>query len=194
MLASVSLTAVTDTDTDAAAIAASLAQPRAFGAVFERHFDAIHRFLRARVGAGLGEELASETFVRAFAARARYDGAFEDARPWLFAIATNLVRAHRRAEARRLRAYAQLDAREAQAPPDEETSTRRLDAAARGPAVGRALAALREAERDALLLVAWGDLTYEETARALDVPIGTVRSRLHRARAEVRGALGEEER
>jgi RNA polymerase sigma-70 factor (ECF subfamily) len=91
---------------DAEAIAASLTAPSAFSAVFERHFDVIHRFLRARVGAALAEELATETFVRAFSARDRYDLAYADARPWLFAIATNLVRGQHRAEARRLAAYA----------------------------------------------------------------------------------------
>jgi RNA polymerase sigma-70 factor (ECF subfamily) len=187
-----SSTAVTTT-TDADAIAASLTAPHAFAAVFERHFDAIHRFLRGRVGAALAEELASETFVRAFSARARYDRAFPDARPWLFAIATNLVRGQRRAEARRLAAYARLDPAEAHGAADDEAAAGRADAAVRGPALARALEQLSETDRDTLLLVAWADLTYEETARALDVPVGTVRSRLHRARAAVRAALADAE-
>jgi RNA polymerase sigma-70 factor (ECF subfamily) len=191
MLAS-STAVTTTTTTDADAIAASLTAPHAFAAVFERHFDAIHRFLRGRVGAALAEELASETFVRAFSARARYDRAFPDARPWLFAIATNLVRGQRRAEARRLAAYARLDSAEPHGA-DEEAAAGRADASVRGPALARALEHLSEADRDTLLLVAWADLTYEETARALDVPVGTVRSRLHRARAAVRAALADTE-
>jgi RNA polymerase sigma-70 factor (ECF subfamily) len=177
--------------TDALAIAASLDDPHAFEAIFERHFEPIHRFLRARVGAHLAEELAAETFVQAFGSRARYDRAYPDARPWLFAIAANLVRSQRRAEARKLRAYSRIDAREAAG--DEDAAASRLDAARRGPAVARALAALPEADRDTLLLVAWGELTYDDAARALDIPVGTVRSRLHRARAAVRGALEIEE-
>lgn len=178
--------------TDAQAIAASLLDPPAFEAIFERHFAPIHRFLRARVGAQLAEELAAETFVQAFGSRGRYDRAFPDARPWLFAIASNLVRSQRRAEARRLRAYSRVDLRD-EAPGDEDAAASRLDAARRGPAVARALAALPDADRDTLLLVAWGDLTYEDAARALEVPVGTVRSRLHRARAAVRAALETEE-
>ncbi|MEA2222400.1 MAG: hypothetical protein QOH83_776 [Solirubrobacteraceae bacterium] len=131
-----SSTAVTTT-TDADAIAASLTAPHAFAAVFERHFDAIHRFLRGRVGATLAEELASETFVRA-RARVRYDRAVPDARPWLFAIATNLVRGQRRAEVRRLSAYARLDPAEPHGA-DEEAAAGRADAAVRGPALARAL-------------------------------------------------------
>lgn len=81
--------------TDAQAIVASLRDPHAFEAIFERHFPPIHRFLRARVGAQLAEELASETFVQAFGSRGRYDPVHPDARPWLFAIASNLVRSQR---------------------------------------------------------------------------------------------------
>jgi len=68
-----------------------------------------------------------------------------------------------------------------------------MDAAVRGPALVRALEDLPEADRDALLLVAWADLTYEETARALGVPVGTVRSRLHRARGALRASLRQDE-
>lgn len=178
----------TAAEPDSDVIATSIAHPREFEAIFDRHFVAIHHFLRARVGAELADELAGETFTRAFDQRRRYDTEYADARPWLFAIATNLVRGQRRAEARRLRAYARLDKRETVASHDD-AADRRLDAAVRGPAIGRALGALRDVDRDALLLVAWGDLTYEEAARTLDVPVGTVRSRLHRARAEVRAAL-----
>lgn len=186
MLCSVTTAAASDADV----IATSLDRPAAFEAIFDRHFGVIHRFLRARVGAESAEELAGETFTCAFDARGRYDTDYADARPWLYAIATNLVRSQRRSEARRLRAYSRLDHREAVAS-HAEAADRRLDAEVRGPAIGRALRSLRADDRDALLLVVWGDLTYEETARALEVPIGTVRSRLHRARAEVRAALNE---
>lgn len=67
--------------TDAEAIAASLSEPRAFVAVFDRHFDAIHRYLRRRVGKEIADELASETFAQAFEHRRRFDGRRPDARP-----------------------------------------------------------------------------------------------------------------
>jgi RNA polymerase sigma-70 factor (ECF subfamily) len=165
--------------TDAQLITAARAEPAAFAGVFDRHYEAIHGFLRARVGASLADELAPETFLQALRSVRRYDSSYPDARPWLYAIATNLVGRHRRAEARRLRAYARVELPDAApgAPADL------------APALAAALAALPTADRDALLLVAWGELTYEEAARALGVPIGTVRSRIHRARTRIRAAL-----
>jgi RNA polymerase sigma-70 factor (ECF subfamily) len=65
-----------------------------------------------------------------------------------------------------------------------------VSAEAEGSRLAAALASLKKRDRDALLLYTWGDLSYEEVARALDVPIGTVRSRLNRARRKLRAALG----
>jgi RNA polymerase sigma-70 factor (ECF subfamily) len=79
-----------------------------FGAIFERHFVPIHRYLNRRVGLDLAEDLASETFVVAFHRRAGYDWGREGARPWLFGIATNLMRRYRRTERRRLAAYTRI--------------------------------------------------------------------------------------
>jgi len=152
----------------------------AFEELFERHFDAIYGYLARRVGPDLGRDLTSETFTRAFAARKRYDALRGEERPWLFGIANNLLRRHYRDEERRLRAFARLDVRQDDVWPDE-------------PRLADALAALSRDERDVLLLFAWADLTYEEIAVALDLPIGTVRSRLHRARAQFRAALEREE-
>jgi RNA polymerase sigma factor (sigma-70 family) len=152
----------------------------AFGDLFERHFDAIYGYLARRVGSDLGRDLASETFTRAFAARKRYDALRGEERPWLFGIANNLLRRHYRDEERRLRAFAQLDVRRDDVWPDE-------------PRLADALAGLSREERDVLLLFAWADLAYEEIAIALSIPVGTVRSRLHRARAQFRAALEREE-
>lgn len=148
----------------------------------------IAAFLRRRVERALADELASETFLRAFDGRARYDRARPDARPWLYGIAANLLRGHRRVEERRLRAYA----RAAVAPADLtafDGVEARLDAAASVPELARALASLGPGERDALLLHAWTDLTYEQIAEALAIPVGTVRSRINRARRVVRELL-----
>jgi RNA polymerase sigma-70 factor (ECF subfamily) len=182
------IAAVPASGSDADAIAASLTDPRAFAAVFDRHFDAIHAYLRARLGTFLADDLAAETFIRAFDARRRFDLRHADSRPWLFAIATNLAREHHRAEGRRMRALCRLDPR-ASTPANEDATIARLDAAAVGRDLAAALDSLRPDDRDALLLVAWAELTYEEAARAVDVPVGTIRSRVHRARAAVRGAL-----
>jgi RNA polymerase sigma factor (sigma-70 family) len=152
----------------------------AFEELFERQFGSVYGYLGRRVGPELGRELASETFTRAFAARKRYDPARGEVRAWLFGIANNLLRRHYRDEERRLRAFARLEARHQPAPPEE-------------PRLADALATLPREERDVLLLFAWADLGYAEIATVLEVPIGTVRSRLHRARTHVRAALEREE-
>ena len=175
---------------DAQIIAASRVEPLVFAAVFDRHYDAVHRYLARRVGLDLADDLAAETFTTAFDVRRRYDTARPDARPWLFGIATNLLRHHHRGEARRLRAYARLDR---PADPDGGFGgvEARLDAGRAGPAIADALTRLSAGDRDVLLLFAWADLRYEEIAVALRIPIGTVRSRLHRARRRVRELLGD---
>jgi RNA polymerase sigma-70 factor (ECF subfamily) len=169
--------------TDAELIAAAVIDRAAFAEVFDRHYDEIHRFLRARVGEALADELASETFLQALRAVGRYDAGYPDARPWLYGIASNLVGRQRRAETRRLRAYRLIEIS------DVVVDT---PAAAVAPMLVAALESLPEAERDALLLVAWGELSYEEAARAADVPIGTLRSRIHRARERLHEALGDQ--
>ena len=141
------------------------------------------------------DEVAAETFLQAFAARERFDCSRPDARPWLFGIATNLLRRHRRAEERRLRAFARAATR-----PEDMSAfdgvDERLDATAAAGALATSLASLGPGERDVLLLYAWADLSYEEIADALAIPVGTVRSRLHRARGVMRELLersGEED-
>ncbi|MCD7438481.1 RNA polymerase sigma factor [Streptomyces lincolnensis] len=180
-------------DSDASVIERSWAEPEAFAVLFDRHADAVHRYAARRLGAEAAEDVMAETFTTAFQQRFRYDTELPDARPWLFGIATNLIGRHRRAEARRLKAMSRLP--EA-TPGDQAGETVADQVAARVSAqavrhdLAGALAGLPARHRDVLLLVAWADLGYEETARALGVPVGTVRSRLHRARRKVREALG----
>src|SRR5919108_2665939 len=171
---------------DSEAIAASLDDPRAFVVVFERHFDAIFRYLRRRVGRDRAEELAAETFTAAFASRHRFDSSAWDARPWLYGIAVNLLRRHYRSEERELRAYARSTVDPLGF---DERSLDRIDAADSMPRVADALAELAPIEREVLLLYAWADLSYGEIAEALHIPVGTVRSRLNRARGRVRELL-----
>jgi RNA polymerase sigma factor (sigma-70 family) len=152
----------------------------AFEELFERQFDSVYGYLARRVGPEIARDLASETFTRAFAAWKRFDPERGQARPWLFGIANNLLRRHYRDEERRLRALARLDVHREPVSPEE-------------PRLAEALAMLPREERDVLLLFAWAELAYAEIASVLDVPVGTVRSRLHRARAHVRVALEREE-
>jgi RNA polymerase sigma factor (sigma-70 family) len=168
-------------DDDIGQLRRSIAEPAAFRAVFERHHPAVRRYLHHRVGdPGVAEELAAEAFARAFAARERFADHGHGVRAWLFTIATNLLRDELRARTRRRSLTERLRGEPARsvAPP--------LPA---DPELAAALAALRRDELDVLLLHAWGELSYDEIAAALDLPIGTVRSRLHRARARLRAAL-----
>jgi RNA polymerase sigma factor (sigma-70 family) len=161
-------------------IASSLERPDDFGAIFERHFDAIHRYVARRLGPGLADDVAASVFAEAFAGRAGFLTDRDDARPWLYGIATNLIHRHRRRERAGWRAYAKhgVDPFGIDAKP-------RLDEVA----VARALGRIAKADRDALLLMVWADLTYEDVATALGIPVGTVRSRIHRARARLRVEL-----
>ncbi|MEV0408733.1 RNA polymerase sigma factor [Actinoallomurus sp. NPDC050550] len=175
--------------TDSEAIAASISDPERFSQVFDRHWDEVHRYVVRRLGPELAEDVSAETFVVAFRARGRYDLSRPDARPWLYGIATNLIRDHRRAEGRRQRTLAKANAEWVSAPFDE-SSDARLTAQRLGPRIASVLSRLSAPERDLLLLIAWADLTYEEAAQALDLPLGTVRSRLHRVRGKLRRAFG----
>lgn len=175
---------------DSDAISASATTPAEFAAIFDRHFDAIHAYLQRRIGRDLADELSAEAFLIAFDGRARYDLSRPDARPWLFGIATNLLHRHRRHELRELRAYARsaadpiLDA--------FDGVDARIDASGTRRKLVDALAGVPADELDALLLLAWADFSYTEIAEALEVPVGTVRSRLSRARARIRAALEAE--
>jgi RNA polymerase sigma-70 factor (ECF subfamily) len=175
---------------DAAIIEASCAEPDAFAGLFDRHAPLILRYISRRVGPSSADDLVAETFLAAFRRRQQYDTAHRDARPWLYGIATHLISQHRREESRQLRI--RLAAGSVPEPADPGHGDRvaaSVTANAVRGVLTAALAGLPAAERDVLVLIAWEQLSYDEVARALDVPVGTVRSRLSRARGRVREAL-----
>jgi RNA polymerase sigma-70 factor (ECF subfamily) len=176
-------------ESDAGLIADSLENPVLFSDLFDRHFDPIHSYLARRVGGQVADDLASEVFLQAFKARSRYDGTQLNARPWLYGIASRLLSHHYRDEQRRLLAYARA-ASEVTVTDSTDEADARTDAAAAAPRLAEALAALAPGDRDALFLFVWGALTYDEVGRALEIPTGTVRSRIHRARRIVRERTG----
>jgi RNA polymerase sigma factor (sigma-70 family) len=175
---------------DAAAIGESLVQPERFAILYDRYAAALHRYAGRRVGDDVADDLVAATFLAAFRGRERYDLDRSSARPWLFGILTKELARRHRTEQARLRALA----RSWTEPPADGLADRvAADVTARAArgALAAALARLSADERGVLLLIAWADLSYEETAQALGIPLGTVRSRLSRARAKVRQALGD---
>jgi RNA polymerase sigma factor (sigma-70 family) len=176
------------TGTDAEFIAASVPAGEAFAALFDRHARTLHRYLARRAGVAAAEDLLAQTFLVAFETRDRYDQARADARPWLYGIATNVLRRARRDEVRLYRALARTGVDPDVACPADRVAAR-VDAAAATAALAGVLAELPARDRDVLLLVGWGGLRQDEVAVALDLPLGTVKSRLHRARSRLRAAL-----
>lgn len=170
-------------------IVCSRSDPAAFAGIFDRHHAQLYRYLRRRVGAGLAADLAAETFVTAFARRGAYRPDTQDARPWLYGIAHNLLRSHLRDERRQLAAYARHGA-DPGADPGAlaafSMADARADSAAVSAELAQILARMPGRDRDVLLLFAWADMSYAEIAQSLNIPVGTVRSRLNRARRQLR--------
>ena len=174
---------MSDELSDGEVIAASVSEPNDFEEIFDRHYESLRRFLGRRMVAHSAEDLAAETFVIAFANRERFDRSRPDAKPWLYGIAVNLMRRRYRTECRELQAYARtgvdpvLD--------EQSEADARIDGARHARALAGAVAALSDEERECLLLYAWADLTYDEIAEAIQAPLGTVKSRIARARQQL---------
>lgn len=173
---------------DADLIRASVREPEQFAPLFDRHAAAVHHYLARRIGSA-ADDLLAETFLIAFRKRSGYQPLRLEVRPWLFGIATNVLRRHLRQEERRYRALAKAARQDDPGPHFADASAERIDARAVRAELAAALASLKPGDRDALLLLAWAQLTYAEIAVTLDIPIGTVRSRLSRARRQTREML-----
>ena len=174
---------------DADLIVQSQKEPGLFTAVFDRHSAEILRYVYARLGPDLAEDVTAETFLAAFQSRGRYDGAWSDARPWLYGIAMRQISRHRRAEARRLRLLRSAPA-DGPAEDHSDRAAERVTAQRLGPRLAAALAALPRQDRELLLLVAWAELSYAEAATALGTTTSAVKARLHRIRVRLRQELG----
>lgn len=166
---------------DSLIIRRSVTDPPLFAAIFDRHFGRIHRYLARRAGTEAADDLAAEVFAVAFARRERFDSERGEMLPWLYGIASNVLladgRARRRAVALLPRAW-QPDL----TAPFEERAGEAIDARRQARTLKALFGRLSEAEISTLLLYAWEELTYEQVAEALEVPVGTVRSRLNRIR------------
>jgi RNA polymerase sigma-70 factor (ECF subfamily) len=152
-----------------------------FSSVYERHLRAVALYAARRLGSDLAEDVVAEVFVRAFRARGAFRPQHDTVLPWLLGIANHVVSDHRRAERRRLQALQRL----ATVPP----GVVQAESSMLSPELIVALRRLPAAYRDTLLLVVWGELSYEEAAQALGISIGTVRSRIARARHDLARAI-----
>ncbi|MET8865524.1 RNA polymerase sigma factor [Nonomuraea sp. NPDC004580] len=172
---------------DAEIVAASSDDPEAFGELFHRHAPRLHAYIKRRLGRTLADDIVAETFATAFRQRGKFDGRAEFA-AWLWGIAGNLIAKHHRQETRMFRAFARTGVDPAEDGIADLVSDR-VTATAQGPHLAKALAALSSQDRNALLLLAWGELSYAEIAAVLNLPLGTVKAKIHRARTKLRAAL-----
>jgi RNA polymerase sigma factor (sigma-70 family) len=154
---------------------------------FADDYAVLRRYLQRRLGLETAEEIVAETFAVAYARWDRFDRS-RPLRPWLFGIATNLARRHHRDEERKLRAYERTGVDPVVTETDAESITR-LDSDALKRLLAQLLAGLRAQDREVLLLHAWADLSDEEIASALGLPVGTVKSRLSRMRERLRNEI-----
>jgi RNA polymerase sigma-70 factor (ECF subfamily) len=164
----------------------SLDEPERFGLLFDRYGDDVFRFLAAQMSIEAAEDATSEVFVAAFRSRRAYRGQAPP-RAWLLGIAANIARRQWRSRSRFESALARLQVltpsdRQVGSDPDRGLS-------GLSHVVRHALEALPHDQREALILRAWGGLTYGEIAAVVGIRVGTVRSRISRARASFAAAL-----
>jgi RNA polymerase sigma-70 factor (ECF subfamily) len=173
-----------------AVIRQSISDPERFAVLVGRHGPAIQRYVTRRIGTMAAEDVVAETFLVAFKQRAGYADNGRDCLPWLYGIATRLTHRHWRTETKQLRLLARTGS-----DPVTEPFTDLVDAAVTAVAMksrlAAALAKLPASQRDALLLLVWADLSYEQISVAMGVPLGTVQSRISRARRRLREQLAD---
>lgn len=177
---------------DAWWIQQSLRNPAAFEEIVVRHYQDVSRYLSRSVGSEIGADLTQQTFLVAFEQRIRFKDGEPSARPWLFGIASNLVRRWYRTDSRRRNAYERLSGSNDSSVEFESDLDGRVEAERMRVSLRNGLGSIPRRERDPLLLLALGELSYAEISDALGIPVGTVRSRIHRARGRLRTLLGAE--
>lgn len=172
--------------TDAEIIKQSLDEPDLFGVVFTRYHDTILRYVARRQGLDRAPDLTADVFTRAFVIRERYDTDRATCRPWLYGIASNIIGDEIRRQRRSRRLYLAMVGLRVESEDSHQRSEDQLTALQLARQLNGSLAKLAARDRDVLLLYAIEELSYGEIAVALGIPIGTVRSRLARARRKLR--------
>jgi RNA polymerase sigma factor (sigma-70 family) len=157
--------------------------------LFDEHVDAVYGYVGRRLGREAAADVVGDVFEIALSQSDRYEAARGSERAWLFGIATNLIRRHWRTEQRRLQATNRVAMRPAVSGDALLDLAERIDASTEAERVMAAVGDLALEDRDLLILVAWEDTPYKVCAEILGIPVGTVRSRLHRIRRELRSAV-----
>lgn len=156
----------------------------AFGMLFERHAPLIYNYCFRRIGnRETAQELVSIVFLEAWRRRDKELGA-DKVLPWLYGVATNVVRHQRRSERRFAAALSRLPMPETETD-FASTADEHLEYERQAQHALSLLGRLPKREQDVFILCVGMELDYEDAALALAVPIGTVRSRLSRARARL---------
>ncbi|MFD3330967.1 RNA polymerase sigma factor [Streptomyces sp. NPDC058701] len=166
--------------------------PDAFGCLFDDYARAVYNHAFRLTGDwSAAEDVVALTFLEAWRLRGTVDSDGGSLRPWLLGIATNTTRNTRRAARRHEAAVSRLP-RDEVVPDFAEELVGRIDDAGQVIALQAALSRLRRAEREVVALCVWSGLDYAAAAQALGIPVGTVRSRLSRARKKLRKLTGAE--
>jgi RNA polymerase sigma-70 factor (ECF subfamily) len=168
----------------------STKDPEAFGEIFRRHARSVFAICYWRTGdAAMAEDVTSVVFLEAWRRRELVVLEQRSALPWLLGVANHTSRNATRSLRRYGQALRRLDGHRNLPSDDDvidridaETSLNRVNEVARG---------LSDQEREIVLLVFWSGLSYEATAVALGVPVGTVRSRVSRTRRKLQLRLGD---
>jgi RNA polymerase sigma factor (sigma-70 family) len=165
------------------------ARSEVFGVLFERHAKAIYNFCFRQAGSwSAAEDLVSVVFLEALRRHRSVTLHHDSALPWLYGVATNVCRNSLRST-RRHRAALNRIREEAAEPDPADLVAARVDDERRMTELRAAIADLPRREQEVLSLVVWSGLDYAAAAAALDIPVGTVRSRLSRARARLSAVL-----
>jgi len=160
-----------------------------FAARYDQHHLAVFRYAARRLGPETAEDVVAEAFTIAWSRITSYDPGRGEFVSWLFGIVSNVISRHHRQETRQWRAFARVGVDGSDSFDDDLAS--RLDADVRWPNVAATLAEMSTRDRDVLLLHVWQEMSYQQVSETLGIPVGTVRSRISRARGRLATASAE---
>jgi RNA polymerase sigma-70 factor (ECF subfamily) len=174
---------------DDASVQPHTVEKDAFASAFVEHAPRLLKYLSRQLEPAQAEDVLGETFCVAWQQRDRYDADAGSMAAWLFGIAVRKAAGHKRSFVRASRAAARLCVFPAISDDEADRVAEQVDARTTTAQLATALRALPGRDRNVLLLSTWAQLDHAEIAAALNIPAGTVRSRLHRARKALLAAL-----